>query len=65
MVTKNLKKILYVEDDANIQTIVNMSLEDIGGYQLKSCNSVKEALIAAEEFNPDLFLLDVMMPDMD
>lgn len=64
MSDKVLRKILYVEDDENIQTIVNMSLEDIGGYELKICSSGKEALIAAEEFKPDLFLLDVMLPEM-
>jgi two-component system, OmpR family, response regulator len=58
-------KILYVEDDVDIQKIVTMTLEDIGGYKLKTCSSGTEALQAAEEFNPDLFLLDVMIPEMD
>ena len=60
-----LSKILYVEDDPSIQEVVCMSLEDIGGYELKICNSGDEALASAPEFKPDMFLLDVMMPDMD
>lgn len=61
---KELKKILYVEDDVDIQKIVSMALEDIGGYELKICSSGQEALAEAEAFNPDLFLLDVMVPEM-
>ena len=65
MLVKSLKKILYVEDDLDIQKIVNMSLEDIGGYELELCSSAKEALKVIDVFNPDLFLLDVMLPEMD
>lgn len=65
MQTGSLNRILYVEDDLDIQKIVNMSLEDIGGYKLKICSSGKEALDSAKSFKPDLFLLDVMMPKMD
>lgn len=61
---KNLKKILYVEDDLDIQQIVNMALIDIGGFELKICSSGKDALDEAEKFNPDLFLLDVFLPEM-
>jgi len=60
-----LSKILYVEDDADLQQIVSMILEDIGGYQVKICNSGKQALAEAYKFQPDLFLLDVMLPEMD
>lgn len=64
MAQKTLKKILYVEDEVDIQTVVAMTLEDLGGYKLKICNSGEEALKVAEEFEPDLFLLDVMIPNM-
>jgi len=60
-----LKKILYVEDNVDIQKIVTMILEDIGGYELKICSSGQETLKFVEEFNPDLFLLDVMLPGMN
>ncbi len=60
-----LKKILYVEDQMDIQLIARVALEDIGGFELRVCSTGKEALANALEFKPDLFLLDVMMPDMD
>jgi two-component system, OmpR family, response regulator len=62
---EQLKKIIYVEDDEDILIIVRMSLEDIGGMIVKCFSSGKEALACAEDFAPQLFLLDVMMPEMD
>jgi CheY-like chemotaxis protein len=65
MSENNLSRILYVEDEEDIRSIAEISLEDIGGFSVKYCASGKEALEVAESFNPDLFLLDVMMPGMD
>lgn len=63
--SQTLEKILYVEDDPDIQTIALMVLETISGFKVKPCSSGAEALAAAETFKPDLILLDVMMPGMD
>jgi two-component system, OmpR family, response regulator len=63
--TVPLSKILYVEDDEDIVFITKMSLEDIGKMQVKCCTSGKEALACAASFDPQLFLFDVMMPEMD
>lgn len=60
-----LNSILYVEDDGDIQTVAQIALEVVGGFQLKTCSSGREALREAESFVPDLLLLDVMMPEMD
>ncbi len=60
-----LQKIMYVEDEPDIQTIASIALENIGGFSVKTCNCGADALEEAPEFAPDLILLDVMMPDMD
>lgn len=60
-----LKKILYVEDEKDIQAIARMALEMVGKFTVRACSSGAEALAAIAEFKPDLILLDVMMPDMD
>ncbi len=60
-----LKRILYVEDEANIRTIAITVLEAVGGFTVITCNSGKQALDAAPTANADLILLDVMMPEMD
>ena len=60
-----LKKILYVEDEADIRTIAKMSLEAVGGFQVTACASGSDALAVAASTGADLILLDVMMPGMD
>ena len=60
-----LSKVLYVEDDSDIQTVAVMALEIVGGFTLEVCNSGEEALARGEGFRPDIILLDVMMPGMD
>lgn len=60
-----LSKILYVEDEADIQAIAKIALENVGGFNLKICSSGQEAIEHGPAFKPDLILLDVMMPGMD
>lgn len=60
-----LNRILYVEDDADIRQIVKMSLEMVGKYQVAACGSCADALGVVDDFEPDLLLLDVMMPGTD
>jgi two-component system, OmpR family, response regulator len=60
-----LTRILYVEDEPDIQTIAKLALEAVGGFTVKICSSGREALDTVAEFSPDLILLDVMMPGMD
>lgn len=65
MAIPSLTRILYVEDEPDIQAIVKMALELIGGFTLQVCSRGKEAVEVAPDFKPDMILLDVMMPDMD
>ena len=60
-----LRRILYVEDEPDIQAIAQIALESIGGFTVEICSSGGEALDKATVFAPDLILLDVMMPGMD
>jgi CheY-like chemotaxis protein len=60
-----LERILYVEDEPDIRTIVRLSLESFGGFTVKICSSGSEALAAAAAFAPDFIMLDAMMPGMD
>jgi two-component system OmpR family response regulator len=60
-----LQRILYVEDEPDIQAVVKLALEMMGGFTVKVCSSGEEALREAAAFAPDMILLDVMMPGMD
>jgi CheY-like chemotaxis protein len=54
-----------VEDDADIRTVASLALEAVGGFTVHAHAGGREALAELDGFEPDLFLLDVMMPDMD
>ena len=60
-----LKRVMCVEDDADIRTILNFSLSRVGGYEVLLCPSGQHALDQVEAFQPQLVLLDVMMPVLD
>lgn len=60
-----LRKVFYVEDDPDIREIATLALEDVGGLSLMVCESGEQALKQVEEFQPQVILLDVMMPGMD
>jgi len=59
-----LKRILHVDDDEDIRTIVQLSLEVVGNFEIRQCPDGPSAVAAAPEFAPQLLLLDVMMPGM-
>jgi two-component system OmpR family response regulator len=60
-----LQNILYVEDEPNIQAVAKLTLETVGEFTVLVCCSGPEAIEKAADFEPDLLLLDVMMPGMD
>jgi len=60
-----LKRILHVEDAADIRKIVEIILVRMGNYTVLQCASGDEAVEKAAAFAPDLVLLDVMMPGLD
>lgn len=62
---KELKTILYVEDDLHVRTTAKLVLEVIGKFEVRECSSGRDALLAARDFEPDLILLDMMMPELD
>src|SRR6266581_7668404 len=65
MCARTLGRIMYVDDEADVRKVAKISLELVGKFTLCLCGSGKEAIEEAKRFNPDLVLLDVMMPEMD
>jgi CheY-like chemotaxis protein len=62
---KPLNKLLVVDDDDDILSITRASLQSLKGVEVKYVSSGKAAIQEALLFQPDLILLDVMMPKMD
>lgn len=58
-------RLLHVEDEPDIREVVEMSLALDPEIILKSCASGADALVAAADWQPDVILMDVMMPAMD
>ncbi len=59
-----MKKILIVDDEADIIEILQFVLES-QGYECITAFDGEEGLKLAKEANPDLIILDVMMPKMN
>jgi DNA-binding response OmpR family regulator len=65
MSPSSLRRILVIEDETDIQAVVKLALEAVGGFTVAICSSGSEALAVAPAFAPDLILLDVMLPGLD
>ena len=58
------KKILLVDDEIDILDFLSYNLIN-SGYDVRTAINGEEGIKVAREFNPDLILLDMMMPVMD
>jgi two-component system OmpR family response regulator len=59
------KKVLIVDDDAEIVELMVNVLSRDGRFDIETASSGYEAGIATEQFRPDLILLDYMLPDVN
>src|SRR5678816_3367053 len=59
------KHVLVADDQPHNTQLLKLYLERTNDYVVREENDPKAALSAAEEFQPHLILLDVMMPGMD
>jgi CheY-like chemotaxis protein len=65
MKRENLQTILYVDDEPDIREVVGLSLGLVAGLTIRTCDSGERALELLPQWQPDLILLDVMMPRLD
>jgi len=59
------KRVLIIDDEDDIREVAQVSLETMAGWDVQTARSGKEGLEKAAAGQPDVILLDVMMPDMD
>jgi len=60
-----LERVVVAEDDPDIAAVVTLALGRVGGLQVTACADGREVLELVPHLLPDLFLLDVMMPEID
>ena len=61
---KIAKKVLIVDDEEDVTDLLEYNLKS-EGYEVRSINDPLMIMGAAKDFNPDIFILDVMMPELN
>ncbi len=61
----SIKSILIIDDEYDIRAVAEVALKAVGGWRVSTAASGSEGLTKAIAEQPDVILLDVMMPDMD
>lgn len=59
------KRILIIDDEQTIQTVVQFGIKMAAGWEVLTAGSGPEGIQTAQVEKPDVILLDVMMPEMD
>ena len=59
-----MTKILVIDDDTNISELLRMYLEK-EGYEVRTASDGAEGVTAFRMYEPDLVLLDIMLPKKD
>ena len=59
------KKVLIVDDEVDMLELLSLRLQAIGKYIVETATDGAMGLQKVGEFNPDIILLDVVMPTMD
>jgi two-component system, OmpR family, alkaline phosphatase synthesis response regulator PhoP len=59
------KRILIIDDEETIHTVVQFGIRMVAGWDVLTASSGANGIQTAQTEQPDVILLDVMMPDMD
>lgn len=59
------RRILIIDDEESIQTVVQFGIRLAAGWDVLTASSGPQGIDTAQAEQPDVILLDVMMPDMD
>ena len=59
------RKILLVDDDVDIVSLIEDVLNRDGRFEVRSVNNGFDAGMMVKEYHPDLIVLDIMLPDIN
>jgi CheY-like chemotaxis protein len=60
-----ISKVMVVDDDEDIRMLTALAMRKIGNWEVDTAASGEEALATARDQQPDVILLDAMMPGLD
>ncbi|MEK7989440.1 MAG: response regulator [Thiotrichaceae bacterium] len=63
-ILKGANRVLVIDDDSSVREYLHYQLTQLG-HQVVTAASGKQGLLLAQEYSPDVIILDVMMPEMD
>lgn len=58
-------RVLVIDDEVAFTRMVKLNLESEGDYEVEMVNESRKAYAAANSYQPDIVLLDVVMPEVD
>ncbi len=58
------KRVLLVDDEKSFTTLLKLNLEETGKYEVEVVNWAEDTFDVARKFDPDIILLDIIMPRM-
>lgn len=59
-----MKRILIIDDEPTLTRLLKIALEQQGRYDVRTANTGRAGIAAAREFQPDVVLLDIILPDL-
>ena len=59
------RKVLLVDDDADLQKLMTDVLEEDGRFEVRVASNGFDAGMMVKEYRPDMIVLDVMLPDIN
>ncbi len=59
------RKVLLVDDDAELVEVMNKFLDEDGRFEVRVANNGFDAGMMVKEYRPDIIVLDVMLPDIN
>jgi CheY-like chemotaxis protein len=57
-------RVLLIDDDVGLTRLLRLGLEETGRFEVQAANSGGEGLAVLRSFEPDVVILDMIMPDM-
>jgi CheY-like chemotaxis protein len=59
------RKVMIVDDEEHFLKITKINLEKTGTYEVQTISDARDIISRVKSFNPDVILLDILMPKMD